>query len=437
MKKKTYKILLITIILLAFIVRLVYVANTPYYQIQHDVTGKNGALDYIFTIYKEGHLPTSNSNQFYHPPLHHLLSAGWLKITGIFVHTDEGLSESLQFLTLIYSMLILYVVYNIFKEFKFNKKVRLLLMLLVSFHPTMIILSGSINNDELCFLFMLWSILRLTKWYRNPSAKNTLILALTTGLSVMSKMTGALIAVPISFVFLQKLYRELKRSKDKKTTFIKYLYTYILFGLIALPIGLWYPIRNYLAFNQSLLYVPTANDALYVGDHSLFERFMPFSKEIFQLYCKPFDDFNAPSYLLKCSIFGEFDWSDGSMINTICYSTAMLSNFILIVYSLFAIIKNTFSKSKRNIVKKQALFISWCFTFLSYISVNIQLPHGCTMDFRYILLNLVIGIIFIGFELSGPIRENKKLSQIIYGIILALSITLIVSTNFILLTANY
>ena len=59
------------------------------------------------------------------------------------------------------------------------------------------------------------------------------------------------------------------------------------------------------------------------------------------------------------------------------------------------------------------------------------------MDFRYILLNLVIGIIFIGFELNGAIRENKKLSQIIYGMVLALSITLIVSTNFILLTANY
>ena len=119
MNKKVYRTILTTIIILAFIIRLAYTIKMPYYKLQHDI---DGALKYVFTIYHDGKLPDSNRGQFYHPPLHHLLSAGWLKIIDGFYKnpSPNNLFEGLQYLTLIYSMLIIYVTYKIFGEFKFT-----------------------------------------------------------------------------------------------------------------------------------------------------------------------------------------------------------------------------------------------------------------------------------------------------------------------------
>ena len=94
MNKKIYKVVLSVIFILAIIIRLAYVIKMPYNKFQHDIAPNGaGGLAYIFTIYEYGHLPASNVNQFYHPPLHHLLGAGWVKI----VHTifPDGSKEFL------------------------------------------------------------------------------------------------------------------------------------------------------------------------------------------------------------------------------------------------------------------------------------------------------------------------------------------------------
>ena len=296
--------MLTVIVVGALIARLVYVIKMPYNERQHDI-GENssGALNYIKVIYETGHLPDSNDNQYYHPPLHHLLGAQWLKmINTIFPNSEKSFQyESLQFLTLIYSMLIVVCAYKIFNELKLSKKVKLLLMLIIAFHPSLIILSGSLNNDELCFLLELYVLLRLIKWYKKENILNTIVLAIVTGLCVMTKISGALIALPIIYVFLFKLYKEMKKSKEKNKVLKKYLNRFILFGLISLPIGLWFGMRNFILFQQKLLYVPKPGDKLFVGDYRKIQRFLPYSKEIFSLYCSPWEDYNIPIYLLKSS----------------------------------------------------------------------------------------------------------------------------------------
>ncbi len=439
MNKKIYRSILSIIIILAFIVRLVYIIKIPTTERQHDIEPGGNGLSYVETIYKTGKLPEKNWGQFYHPPLHHILSAMWLKIVDGFYEDkdviDGEMRESLQYLTLIYSMLILYVTYNIFKELKFSKKIKLLLMTIVAFHPALIILSGSINNDELCFLLSIWTIYRLMKWYKKDDALNTVLLAIVTGLSVMTKMAGALIAIPIIFVFLQKLYREMKRAEDKKKTFFKYFWTYVLFGCISLPIGLWYPIRNWIMFKQKLLFIPAPGDFLYVGDKTLWQRITPFSVETMKMYCFPADDFNMISYIFKCSIYGEYIWGDKSeFLNQCLYYISLFTNVLLILFSVFYIIKSVFVKNKRNIIWKRALSLTWLFVLISYISVNIKMPYGCTMDFRYILMNLIIGITFIGFELKHQEGEKSEFSKLLYVLFIILSIFFIVSSNIIILT---
>ena len=234
MNNKKYKITLSIIIILALIIRLTYIIKTPYIEKQHDIEPNGNGLSYIFTIYETGRLPQDNIGQHYHPPLHQIICSIWLKIISIFSTNKAFLCESLQFVTLTYGVLMLYVIYNIAKELKFDSKIKLLLMFIVAFHPFLIILSGSLNNDCLCVLLTIWTILRLIKWYKNESMKNTIILAITTGLCVMTKTSGAIVAIPIMYVFLLRLYKEIKKSENKVNTFKKYMYLYIFFRMHCL-----------------------------------------------------------------------------------------------------------------------------------------------------------------------------------------------------------
>ena len=434
MTKKKFKIFLTVIIVGALIARLVYVIKVPYNERQHDL-GENssGALNYIKVIYETGHLPNSNNKQYYHPPLHHILSAGWLKMINIiFPNSEKNFQyESLQFLTVIYSMLIVVCAYKIFKELRLSKKVKLLLMLIIAFHPSLIILSGSLNNDELCFLLELYALLRLMKWYKKDSILNTISLAIVTGLCVMTKISGALIALPIIYVFLFKLYKEMKKSKEKKEVLKKHLSRFILFGLISLPIGLWFGTRNFILFGQKLLYVPNPGDSLFVGDYRKIQRFLPFSNEIFSLYCKPFDDYNIPIYLLKCSLFGEYNWGEG-LVRTILYFISLGVNAIFVIYTAFCVIKNMITKNKRNVVWRVMLFIVFVSNIISYISMNIKMPYGCTMDFRYLFPALFSAITFIGIELNN----KKKYNNIVYTILIILQVILLISSNGIIFSWN-
>lgn len=430
LENKKYREILIVIIILALIVRLIYVIKTPYTEKQHDLD-----LSYILTIYETGHLPQSNEGQYYHPPLHQLIGTMFLTIINAFTNGIEvdSAGESLQFLTLIYSMIMLYVIYNIAKEMKLKEKYILYVMFITAFHPTLIILSGSINNDELCILLTMWSILRLIKWYKETNIKNTVFLAIITGLAVMTKTNGGIVAIPIIYIFMIKLHREIKKSKNKLTTIKKYVYVFLIFGVIALPIGLWYNVRNYILFKQPILYVlNTNNPDLYVGNYSILQRFLPFSKEILKMYCNAFEDYNIPTYLLKCSLFGEFLWDEGKT-TYIYYTIAIISNLILTMISLYCIIKNIITKNKRKKVWKITLFLLWITNIISYISMNLKLPYGCSMDFRYIVPTIFIQAIFICFELENIMRKDKKKEGIIFTCLFEFTLALMLTSNIIIL----
>ncbi len=428
LKNKSFRILLGVIILLAFAVRISYVINTPYTEKQHDLD-----LSYILTIYKTGNLPTSNSSQYYHPPLHQIFGAIFLHFENIFVDNiteNQIAGESLQYLTLIYSMILLYVIYNIAKEMKFKKAFLLYIMFFTAFHPTLIILSGSLNNDNLCLLLTMWSILRLIKWYKKTNIKNTLLLAITTGLAVMTKTNGAIVSIPIIYIFLLKIYKELKKSNNKLMILKKYISYFFLFGIVSLPIGLWYHVRNYILFNQSIFYVLAPfDDALYVGNYNLFERFFPISSQIFQIYCHPYEDFNIPTYLIKCSLYGEFIWGQDKITN-IYYVISIICNVLFNIFVLYCIIKNILNKNKRNKVWRNTLLILGITNIISFILLNLKLPYGCSMDFRY-----VVPLIFIQvfcFELQNMMKKNEKAEKICFLCIFELTLLLMLVSNMII-----
>lgn len=423
--------IMIAIIVLAFCIRLIYIIRTPYMEKQHDIEPNGNGLSYIFTIYNTGRLPDNNGGQNYHPPLHQILAAGWLKIISIFSQDYEIMCESLQFLTLIYSMLLILVLYKIIEKFRLKDKYKILLMIIFSFHPMFIILSGTLNNDILCLLLVSWSILRLIDWYYNPDIKNTIFLAIAIGLSVMAKTSGAIIALPTIYIFLLRMIKDIKKTSQKRMMFEKYVYLFVFFGCISLPIGLWYPIRNYLKFYQPILYIMDVNNAdLYVGNNSLISRLTLFSSEIFKIYCDPWVDFNIPTFLAKCSLFEEYSWGTNFGI---IYSISIVLNIIMILVFLISFINCLVKKEKRNIEWKIAFTILLIFNIISYLVMNIKLPYGCSMNFRYLLPTIFIGAMFTYFNLDYYRRKNIKLEKKMYKVLFMCTVILFMASDIIIL----
>ena len=147
-------------------------------------------------------------------------------------------------------------------------------MAVMAFHPTFIILAGSINNDVLMILLSFYIILYLIKWNDDPNIKNTIILAIITGCAVMTKVSGAIMAVPIMYTFIKRIFEV---YKVEKKNLLRLLGKFLLFGVISLPLGLWQPMRNLIMFNQKIGWVLLPAEGLYVGQYSIFERFLSIS----------------------------------------------------------------------------------------------------------------------------------------------------------------
>lgn len=405
-EKLDYKKIILAVIILGIALRIAYIAYTPIDKRQHDMEKDVGHLAYIETIYETGKLPEHNKWQFYQQPLHHIISAGWLKINeklGVSLQTAE---EGLQILTAIYSSAIIVISYFILKELNIDDKLKLLIITMIAVHPTFIILSGSINNDILMIMLTFLAILYLIKWYKNSSMKNTVILAITTGLIALSKISGTIIAVPILYIFIDKFWKNYFEKKDK-TVIKSYILKFLIFGVIALGLGLSYSIRNLVKFHQSIFYVPRAGDAVFCGDRSLLDRFNLFSKEWLEVFAYPIDDCNIWAYLVKSSLFGEYHLEN---INAISVCMLIL-NVIIIIISLMCLIKLIAKKGKSMEIKM--LIVFYFIQIFMFLYSNITMPYACTMDFRYIVPTCFFGMIFIAEGIKGTKCENV-VSSVIY-----------------------
>lgn len=411
-RKINYKLLVYSIIFIGLVVRVTYMFNTTIYERQHDVEtlDSNGHLEYIYSLYKTNKLPSDNSWQHYQPPLFHLMGAGWLKFAEILQLPLAKALEGIQILPVIFSSLIMFVMYGITNKLKINNKYKLLINLFVAIHPTFIILSGSINNDCLLTLLQISIVYYLIKWYEKNNIVNTILLALCTGLCVMTKFNGAIMAVPILYVFVKKFIEEIKSNKKGIPKFISKI---ILFGLISLPIGLWYEIRQLILFGSNS--VPEPADFLYIGDYSIIDRFIKIDiGSLFNIFCKIPGDYNLFSYIVKCSIFGEYVFDNNMIITCLL----LMFNFILIILSIYFIIKYIISKKSHNLICN-ILLILYIVNLGSFYVFNMKYPYICTMDFRYIVPTLFTSIVLMNYD---SLKCNKYLRIITNSLLLGFCI---------------
>lgn len=413
-----YKDIALIIMILGILIRAMYIIYTPITERQHDVYSINdqGHLGYIYTIYQTGKLPDTNSIQFYHPPLFHSIAAGWLEVNDIFSVSLDKSIEGIQIITAIFSSLIMLVAYRIVEKIEIKNIYKILIMAVMAFHPTFIILAGSINNDVLMILLSFYIILYLIKWNDNPNIKNTSVLAVITGCTVMTKVSGSIMAVPIMYTFIRKIFEIHKTEKDK---LLRLFGEFLLFGVISLSLGLWHPIRNLVLFSQPIGGVLLPAEGLYVGQYSVFQRFLTISfKELFgHIYCAIPGDYNIFAYIVKCSILGEFTYNNNINIYVTFFKFVNLVIILATVLCTFMLIGKYKRKDKNSFII-MILLITFFTNIISYYSFNVQYPYLCTMDFRYIVPTIFTGIVTICVVLDEFIKNDIIKELIEYMIIL-------------------
>lgn len=404
--KDKYRLILIFIMILAIVFRIVFISKTDISKYQFDVgigdleteadynnlyknfdKGYNEGrhINYIMQLYKYNSLPNKIIGQFYHPPLHHFIMANWLKLMDNFSDSSSFKLESMQWITLFYSIIILVALYKLLDELEIDNKNKIIPLLLYAFYPIFVFLSGSINNDELVIMFSILVLLYLVKWEKNPNIFNTVIIATFLGLGLMTKTSIAVMIIPAVYVYFKTLAKFVNENKSIKKLLIELLVFTIISGIF----GLWFQIRS-LMNNLNTLGIIQPYETLYIGNQSIWNRFGLFN--IFQM-----SNVNIWNYFIYSSI------NLGILYrNNICDKILALLAVILIINSIYYLIKN---KNKMLIIT----YISW---WLSYIILNLQMPYICSMNARYMLIPISINILQIGKGLQT--EKNKFMKTQVY-----------------------
>ena len=394
------------ILFIGFVMRIGYMLYTPCTLRPHDLKAisidSDGHAAYILNILY-GHLPMSNEGQFYHPPLYHILSGIVIFLLKPILHlTNEiDIINCARLVSCFFSCITLYCVKSLCAELKTNKPIPLSL---VAFLPNFYLMGGRVNNDAMAVFFMSMILLFSIRWYKNQSRKNTVILAISFGLGMMSKMSVAVFAIPTGLMMISVLAKSIKSHQLLKT--IKSL---CLFAAVSIPLGLAYPIRNMILFNQPINYVFDVGSAGFASqNYSYVQRFLtfPITKIFSPLYNNVNTDYNLWMYLLKGGLFGEFRFNIAVAIPTI-----MLFIYALIsIYMIISVISSLKEKDE-NIIY---LVLSATVLVISYIYFNIKYPYGCTMDFRYVALVFIINALLFGRFIDK--NKDKKHGKVFYRI---------------------
>lgn len=425
------KIAVIAVFLQGAVMRLGYVLETTILRRQNDVHKfgeKDGHAAYIEYLLNNRSLPDFDPTtvwQFYHPPFHHSICAVWLKLLCTVGIPYDVACESVQAVSLFCSLSIMIIFYKLARHIGLKGGALFIPLLIVFFHPSQIILSGSINNDVMSIAFILGAIYTTAVWYKNPCIRNILKIALCIGLGMMTKLSAGLVAPAVAVVFLAALIKYRKEAKSLIGQFA-------LFGVVCVPLGLWWGIRNYILFKTPLTYVPSLSiiSYQYIGRIPFKERLFDFSayqfSDVFEQWTKDtYLEFNPTIAFLKNSLFGEHMRAltfEGDLIKfpTILFYVAM----VLAVTGFIAMLVLVFIKG--NGIEKLLLSVTSLILLFSYYKFCYEYPFICTMNFRYIVPCLFAGAMFIGLMMRSFKNAKPKALHSV-GVVCRAAVWLMVS----------
>lgn len=420
------KIFLITIG--GVILRSFYVLFTSVYDRQHDAGTFTtlsddliniGHLGYVEFLCKFGRIPEFSPYEifsYYHPPVHHILASLFIRFQLLFGVEEQLAFENIQALTCFYSSLSMPVLYACLKKLNLKESNICVAFALLTFHPGMIFMSASVNNDMLCTLLTFVCFYFALVWMQNKTLKNLLKIALALGFGMITKLNCAVMAFPLAAIFLMHLFNEFKEKRIGKA-----IRDYIIFGIVTATIGLSWVIRNLVKFGD-MPGVPVANEEsfLYIGKYSFWDVFgiptdLQLKYPFHTIYGK--DTCNSWLILFRTSIFAEVRPENITDILLagcqIAIVLSMVLGLILFIATIIMQIREIKEGDKELGVFLLVGYISVIITFIAFI---IKYPFTCSADYRYIVIGLVMNAIAY-MQLTDQKRIGTKTHVIIANIL--------------------
>ena len=427
------------------LLRCFYVILTGVYDRQHDEGAftsltdgfvNAGHLGYIEYLCKFGHLPNFcpyDLFSYYHPPVHHILSALFIKLN-LLLGVNEALAfENVQVLTLAYSSFCIPITYGILKKLSLTENHICLAVALISFHPGMIFMSGSINNDMLATMLTFLCFYFSVNWIKSKTFPNLMKIALSLGFGMITKLNTAVMAFPLAAIFLYYFIHQVKQKNMWKC-----MKEYILFIIVTSSIGLSWVIRN-LVFYRTNPGVPvlTEESVLYIGKFP-YSQIFGIPSDFIMRY--PFHTINGKQIcnawliLFRTSIFAEVRPSElNDVLMTLCRVALILTMIFGVICALLTVIIEIKEIKKGD--KEIGIFLltGYLSVIITFIAFIIKYPYTCSCDFRYV----VISILFTAISLyQANTRKTGNASTIFVGIINLGMLTILSLTTTILLFWN-
>ncbi len=410
------------IILTGAVLRFNYAIYTGADVRQHDVheffAHNGGHAEYICYIFENRRLPDFDPReiwQFYHPPLHHIVCA--IVLTAVDTFGGDVCTTGVKILQLL--MAFYSVLYNVFAYkslclLPLKKRTLCVCTAAVTFHPTLILLSGSLNNDMLSSLFGMSAIYFTIKWSEKQSICNIVLIAVSVGAGMMTKLAVGLLAPGIAAVFLAVLIKSAANRKQNLRCIRRLIMQFVLFGAICMPIGLYWPVRNYVKFGVELNYIPRLSEksSQFIAQ-SAAERFLnwiPFQlSSPFTQWADvgaPYNEFNPIIALWKNAMFDEKTFFDGCItLQAVCVIL-----FVINIVLSFTVLKSVigFFSEKRRWSMEIKLLIAGIFIIVTgnYFVFCINYPHVCTQNMRY-----CVPLIFTRSVMLGSLIDNDPREQ--------------------------
>jgi hypothetical protein len=407
-KEKLNKNLSMIILAAGILVRFIYVLKSTIYDRQYDIgmidldsptTVSGGHLAYIQYLYQNFKLPDvdpSTVYQFHHPPFHHFVSALFMRFVSIFTNNTDVIEESMQWVPFACSVVILIASMKILKRFMIDEKALCFGMALICFHPSLILLSGSVNNDCMALMFSILSILMTMVWLQKRDIKSIIGVAAFLGLGISTKQNVAELAFAIGLIFLIILIKDIREKNNLTQLIIQYA----LAGVISIPIGMWFYIRNLVKYNMSLLWVyDLGNDSWqYTGNYPVINRFLwPVPSEMIDnfIHFKIGCGYNVWMQIMRTSVLGEWDMASVTkpvkLVAVLLMFTGIFIAFVALICLIRVfVLKDGYQNAPVYDKLYKVLFVAgYVSVMISYLVFAYKYPQQCSMHFRYIEITLL------------------------------------------------
>jgi hypothetical protein len=385
----------VAVLLLALVVRYAYLAVTPDNLRHHDGRAHVAYVEFVL-----GHraLPQPERGyMFFQPPLYYVLSAlQWAALRAM-GGGRPFILRSLQVQSLAAELG--FALLSVATARMWMRRVpragygggigsepwsEALIAAFVLLWPSSVVHAVRVGNDDLAYLFFAGSFYFTCRWWLIGIRRDVVWASLLAALGVITKVNDI---VAFAVLLLAVVGRLALLERDRRVLeYLRRVGTAAACLAAAVAVALGSALRDWLAGRRQHLLAANANHntpLLDVGNHA--KNYLWFDAPIFltQPFTSPWDDAKGRqwfwNYLLKTSLFGEFDYPHPWLHRLGTVISALLLALVLQLVAGALLVR------RRQWLDEMPLVASVVLWVASLAALRIDAPSSCSNDFRYIL----------------------------------------------------